>query len=700
MIRYYLTAALGCLLGIAPAYAQEELDLFELSLEELMNVEIVSASKKSENLFDAPVSSYTITRSEIAKAGITSIPEALRLCPGVVVREITNGNYDIHLRGFDNLIRYTQSYVQNNILTLVMIDDRPVFNHNTGGTIWESLPIDLIDVERIEIVRGPAAPLFGPNAVTGVINIITRRTEQTGFYASAHSQYGSPETRGANLAVGNRFSNHWSAIVSANYQYRERSDEAYYVYQADQYLENLEVVGVPFASEAYPRPELAQERYGINGFLTYQPDEQSNWTLSAGVQGAEAQRLYYNFDATALNTSTISRQYAQLNGQVRNLGIQASHTAGSDNLYVGFGLIRPEYDVRNTDVVVDYRLKLGDKLSLRPELSFQRAVIDDRPYTSDGAIGFVNKQVSNYTAAGSLKADYRPIPNWRLIAALRVDKFKVPDRAYVSYQLATTYKIADRYLLRVAQSRSTSGAFFNSYFIDVPVVPISFTEGVTYVENPDLDVVSNTMTEVGARVQASSTLQLDVAVFRQQIQNLSYPYLVSEVPLTESFTVENLQSLNLPTKATQTGVTLSVNYVPNTRVQIKPFVTFQATRVTNLPTTQAAGFPSVINDAHRSTPSFYGGAFANYAPLRKLNVNLSAYFFDQHTLYHVEDLRRSSSAGQISRKLLANAKVSYQVAKKLDVYVNGRHLLSNNSREYYGTDRIGRSLLGGVSYNF
>ncbi len=216
------------------AFAQEELDLFELSLEELMKVEIVSASRKSENLFDAPVSSYTITRSEIAKAGVISIPEALRLCPGVVVREISNGNYDIHLRGFDNLVRYTQSYAQTNTLTLVMIDDRPVFNHNTGGTVWESLPIDLVDVERIEIVRGPAAPLFGPNAVTGVINIITRRTEQSGFYASAHSQYGTPDTRAANLALGNRFNERWSALVSANYQQRERGDDAYYVYKADQ----------------------------------------------------------------------------------------------------------------------------------------------------------------------------------------------------------------------------------------------------------------------------------------------------------------------------------------------------------------------------------------------------------------------------------------------------------------------------------
>src|SRR6186713_735975 len=112
-----------------PALSQEQVntqeDLYELSLEELMNVPIVSASKKDETLFDAPLSSYTITRAEIDKAGSTSIMEALRLAPGVIVREQSNGNYDIHIRGFDNILRRPSDYSKQNIITLVMIDDRP-----------------------------------------------------------------------------------------------------------------------------------------------------------------------------------------------------------------------------------------------------------------------------------------------------------------------------------------------------------------------------------------------------------------------------------------------------------------------------------------------------------------------------------------------------------------------------------------------
>src|SRR6187402_3672610 len=117
------------LLFATPAFSQEqpnEEDLYDLSLEELMNVPINSASKKDETLFDAPLSSYTITRSDIDKAGSTSIMEALRLAPGVIVREQTNGVYDIHIRGLDNILRTSQAYTKTNLTTLVMIDSRPV----------------------------------------------------------------------------------------------------------------------------------------------------------------------------------------------------------------------------------------------------------------------------------------------------------------------------------------------------------------------------------------------------------------------------------------------------------------------------------------------------------------------------------------------------------------------------------------------
>lgn len=706
MLRTQLSV-LVCLLCCTPLLAQEEVDLFDLSLEELMNVEIVSASKKSENLFDAPVSSYSITRDEIARAGSTSIPEALRLCPGVIVRETTNGNYDIHLRGFDNLFRYSEVQAHNNVLTLVMIDDRPVFNHNTGGTVWESLPIDLVDVERIEIVRGPAAPLFGPNAVTGVINIITRRADKPGLYVSSHLQYGTPEVLGANVAVGNKFSDQLDVIVSANYQQRKRSDEGYYVYDGNFY-DDIQEANVPFAAATHAEPELSLDKRGINGFVNYQPRDQVALSLAAGWQQAEAQRMYYNFNIAALNTSTIDRSYVQLDGTIHNIGARISHTIGSDDMYKGFAIINPRYDVANTDVALNYQWKISDQLNLRPELSYQRAVLDDRDYVSDSAPGFVNGKVSNQTVAASLKAEYYPVEALRLIGAVRVDKFETPDRAYASYQLAATYKLNDKYLLRAVQSRSTSGAFISNYLLDIPTFFTNPTAAVQYSGNADMNVASNTMTELGLRAQVTQGLQLDLTLFQQRIKDLSYPFNTGVAPLTEEVILATFQYLNLPTEAVQRGLTLSANFVPSSRLQFKPFVTVQATQVEDLPIGSGGDFANRINDEHQTTPSVYGGGSVNYRVHPKLNLNLNAYYFDQHIIYHQTDLPRLATTGEtyhpkfgpISSKLITNLKVTYQVVDKLNVYVNGRNLLGQNTREHHATDRIGRSYFVGASYNF
>ena len=116
-----------------------------LSLRDLLSVKIVSVSKKSEFLFDAPLSASVVTREEIRLAGSTSIMEALRLVPGMIVREQTNGNYDIYLRGMDN-VPPNAPFDGSSTTTLVMIDNRPIYNYLKGGTFWETLPIDINDV--------------------------------------------------------------------------------------------------------------------------------------------------------------------------------------------------------------------------------------------------------------------------------------------------------------------------------------------------------------------------------------------------------------------------------------------------------------------------------------------------------------------------------------------------------------------------
>ena len=173
--------------------------------------------------------------------------EALRLVPGMIVREQSNGNYDIHLRGMDN-VPPNAPFEGNSTTTLVMIDNRPIYNYLKGGTFWETLPVDINDVEKIEVVRGPAAALYGPNAVSGVINIITRQPEKDGLYLVANTKQGSYHTYINNASVGYR-SNKWSIIASGNYQDRERTQTSYFEMYRNQWLDHpsyfISLWGIP-----------------------------------------------------------------------------------------------------------------------------------------------------------------------------------------------------------------------------------------------------------------------------------------------------------------------------------------------------------------------------------------------------------------------------------------------------------------------
>jgi len=145
-------------------------DLTELSLEELMNVEVTSVSRKPERRAAAADAIYVITEEDIRRSGVTTIPDALRLAPGVQVARIDANKWAVGIRGFAS--RLSRS-------VLVLIDGRSVYTPLFAGTYWEVQDTLLEDIERIEVIRGPGGTLWGANAVNGVINIITKHAKDT-----------------------------------------------------------------------------------------------------------------------------------------------------------------------------------------------------------------------------------------------------------------------------------------------------------------------------------------------------------------------------------------------------------------------------------------------------------------------------------------------------------------------------------------
>lgn len=170
------------LIFTAPSVLAEEINpnsLLDLSLAELSNIEVTSVSKKSEKESEAAAAIYVITQDDIKHSGMTNIPELLRMVPGLNVAQSGSHQWDISSRGLSGQFADT---------LLVLIDGRAVYTPLFSGVYWDVQDTPLQDIERIEVIRGPGATLWGANAVNGVINIITKNAKDSqGGYVSQSS---------------------------------------------------------------------------------------------------------------------------------------------------------------------------------------------------------------------------------------------------------------------------------------------------------------------------------------------------------------------------------------------------------------------------------------------------------------------------------------------------------------------------------
>src|SRR5437868_3176427 len=190
------------LLAICPAVAHGQTeeptspaasDLTQVSIENLMNMEVTSASKREQKLSRVAAAIFVITKEDIRRSGATNIPDLLRMVPGMNVAQINGNAWAISARGLNE---------EFSDKLLVMIDGRSVYTPTFGGVYWDTLDLPLEDIERIEVVRGPGGTVWGANAVNGVVNIITKTAAETqGFLVVAgggtvHQGFGTAQYGG------------------------------------------------------------------------------------------------------------------------------------------------------------------------------------------------------------------------------------------------------------------------------------------------------------------------------------------------------------------------------------------------------------------------------------------------------------------------------------------------------------------------
>jgi iron complex outermembrane receptor protein len=233
------------------------------------------------------------------------------------------------------------------------------------------------------------------------------------------------------------------------------------------------------------------------------------------------------------------------------------------------------------------------------------------------------------------------------------------------------------------------------------------------IGNKDLKLLTAKMIEVGYRSEITRHVSVDAELFH--IHSHNYSLLVSHKPYDiyygpDTIKMSPIMATNLPMELEQSGVTVSLT-INARHLKLKPFATWQQTKIKDfvpayfMPGVEPGapdiysgiGNSSVLN----STPALYGGATVDYKIARKVNINLSSYFYTKQEYHHISAILFNNGVKGIDHlpgKFILNANVSYEPVKGLILFCSGRNLLNQTAREFYYTDKVPLMLLGGFSY--
>ncbi len=270
--------------------------LKQLSLEDLANIEVSTVSKKMQPRSEAAAAIFVITADDIRRTGVNTIADALMLAPGMQVGQISTDTWAVSSRGFNG--QFTNKL-------LVQIDGRSVYSPLFSGVFWDTVDVPLVDIDRIEIVRGPGGTLWGANAVNGVINIITKNaadTLGTRLVASAGSpedsnlflRHGMALGEDLNIRVFGKYLNRDSIVeinsVSDHKQWESMQAGARLDWQLDEY-NKLSFQGETLQSdtESSTSGENTREASASNLLLrwAHSAAEDSSWTLQSHISRYE-----------------------------------------------------------------------------------------------------------------------------------------------------------------------------------------------------------------------------------------------------------------------------------------------------------------------------------------------------------------------------------------------------------------------------
>jgi len=658
----YLLAGLAC--GFCVPWsawsAEMPLDLTEMSLEQLMDIEVTSVSKKPQKQFDAAAAVFVLTGDDLQRMGVTSIPQALRYVPGVQVGRLDSNKWSVSARGFNG--RFANKL-------LVLIDGRSVYTPLFAGVYWEAQHVPIADIDRIEVIRGPGGTLWGANAVNGVINIITRNAGET---------QGGLLTAGAGDEERGFGSVRWGGSIGGAGHYRVYASR---ISEDEQFA----------ATGSHDDWELSQGGFRAD----WKSGEADRFTLQGDVyDGIAGQQLTTpvapGAPMGAPAALTTSSEDVELRGQNLLFRWRRMLSERSDwalQLYYDHvyrdGVVL--YEDRDTfDLDFQYRLPWRESHDIVWGLGYRR-IHDDTRTTELFSLSPAERSVDLFSAF--VQDEIRFFED--RVSLILGSKFEHNDFTGFEVQpnLRAVWRASDRTTLWGAVSRAVRTPARGEDDVrlrTVPTAPALPTDTVTVQGADDFESEVLVAYELGYRFKPADHLTFDTSLFHNKYERLrTFDPVTASPAITIPF--DNRMD------GTASGLELAVQWQPHKRWRFSGAYTYFTLDLDPDPGRLSAA--SLVED---SSPSHQASIWAFIDLGHNLELNTG--------LRYVDDIQVSGI--KVSSYVELDAKLAWKPRSDIELSLNGRNLLDSHHPEGVPTfiatqaTEIDRSVFGALRWDF
>jgi iron complex outermembrane receptor protein len=636
--------------------AEEQRDLTTLSVDDLMNLEVTSVARKGQKLSETPAAVFVITQDDIRRSGATSIPEILRMVPGLDVARVNGSTWAVSARGFNS--RFANKM-------LVLIDGRTVYDPLFSGVYWDVQDTMLEDIDRIEVIRGPGGTLWGANAVNGIINIITKHSIDTqgtvvssgggsterSFVSARHGGSFGPngyyrafaksfDREGSLDETGRRRDN--SDMVRAGFRsdWTARNGDTFTA-QGDAYRGSSgEVVNLVDPSHPFTGPRFSLNHLGGG-------DAQFRWSARQSSRSDTSLQVFVDYT---------NRQQIMLNESRRTFDLDFQH-----------------------------HLKVGNRNDLMWGIAYRHSV--DKISSSFNVLSLNGPTDINWVASAFVQDEVQLSDRLHLTAGT-----KLQHDTLAGLQLQPTirmlFKATQHQVVWAAgtsavRTPSESEQDFRINLDEVPG-PTGTPILVALLPNPNLKPERINTYELGYRWLPNAAVSIDATLFHNDLRQLRSS--VTGLPYVDS----------------GGRVILPINYTDSTKGDANGaelYATYGVTENWNLAlgysffelaTTDAQGNKSAAGDAPKHQLQLR--SFVRLP--RQMELNVSAYYVDR-----LPDF-------QVPAYVRLDTMLSWHASKTWELSITGQNLLKGRHIEFGGSSALGgitpapRSVYGKVTWRF